>query len=144
VDVEGAPNRLRTLPSWLLGQLSARAREVTAQVLGVHGLHRSQYALLAALAEFGPQSQAALAERSGLDRSDVVTWIDELAERRLLSRQRDPADRRRNLISLSPDGRRLVGRLDKELAGAQDRLLAALPERDRRQLVALLSRALIG
>jgi DNA-binding MarR family transcriptional regulator len=142
MDVDGAPDRLRRLPSWLLGQLSVEARRTVGAVFAAHELHRSQYALLAALGEFGPQSQAELAERSGLDRSDVVRFIDELAGRRLLVRERDAADRRRNVVSVSTAGRRLLGRLDVEIAAAQDRFLARLSARERAQLVSLLRRAL--
>lgn len=142
MDVDGAPDRLRRLPSWLLGQLSVEARRTVGAVFAAHELHRSQYALLAALEEFGPQSQAELAERSGLDRSDVVRFIDELAGRRLLVRERDAADRRRNVVSVSTTGRRLLGRLDAEIAAAQDRFLARLSARERAQLVSLLRRAL--
>jgi DNA-binding MarR family transcriptional regulator len=142
VDVDSAPDRLRRLPSWLLGQLTVEARRVVGEVLGGHGLHRSQYALLAALEQFGPQSQAQLSERSGLDRSDVVRWVDELAARRLLVRRGDPDDRRRNVVSISAAGRRLLDKLDAEIGAAQDRLLGALSARERKQLVTLLSRAL--
>lgn len=142
MNVDGAPDRLRRLPSWLLGQLSGAARREVGEVFAAHALHRSQYALLAALDQFGRQSQAQLSDRSGLDRSDVVRWIDELAEGRLLVRDRDPADRRRNVVSISPAGRRLLGRLDEEIAAAQDRLLSRLAPSERAQLVALLSRAL--
>jgi len=142
VDVDGAPDRLRRLPSWLLGQLSVEARRTVGTVFAAHDLHRSQYALLAALDQFGPQSQAALSQRSGLDRSDVVRWIDELAARRLVAREQDPADRRRNVVSINTAGRRLLERLDLEVGAAQERLLAALSRTERRQLIILLTKAL--
>jgi DNA-binding MarR family transcriptional regulator len=142
VDVDGAPDRLRRLPSWLLGQLHAEARRAVWTVFAAHDLHRSQYALLAALEQFGPQSQAALSQRSGLDRSDVVRWIDELVARRLVAREQDPADRRRNVVTISAAGRRLLDRLDLEVRAAQERLLGALSPAERRQLVELLAKAL--
>jgi DNA-binding MarR family transcriptional regulator len=142
VDVNGAPTRLRRLPSWLLGQLNVEARRAISAVFAAHDLHRSQYALLAALEQFGPQSQAALSQRSGLDRSDVVRWVDELAGRRLVARAPDPADRRRNVVSINAAGRRLLDRLDLEIGAAQERLLAALSRSERRQLVQLLAKAL--
>lgn len=142
VDVAGAPDRLRRLPSWLLGQLSAEARRTLGTLFAAHDLHRSQYSLLAALDQFGPQSQAALSQRSGLDRSDVVRWIDELAARRLVAREQDPADRRRNVVSISGAGRRLLDRLDVEIGAAQEQLLAALSRTERRQLITLLAKAL--
>lgn len=142
MDVDNAPDRLTALPSWLLGQLSVVARREVADVLAAHELHRSQYALLASLQQFGATSQAQLGERSGLDRSDVVRWVDELAERGFAARERDPADRRRNVVTITAAGRRLLARLDAELQGAQDRLLAPLSAREREQLVRLLRRAL--
>jgi DNA-binding MarR family transcriptional regulator len=142
MDVENAPERLRTLPSWLLGQLSIEARAEVGGALARSGLHRSQYALLAALAEFGAASQADLGERSGLDRSDVVRWIDDLAERGFVQRTRDPEDRRRNVVALTASGRRTLTRLDGEIAKAQERLLERLSATDRNALVRLLRRAL--
>jgi DNA-binding MarR family transcriptional regulator len=144
VDVEKAPDRLRQLPSWLLGQLSAEARRLVGEVLAGQDMTRSHYALLASLEQFGPASQTALSERSGLDRSDVVRWIDDLAGRALVERSRDPQDRRRNVVSITDQGQALLGTLDGKLAGAQDRLLAALRPPEREQLVRLLSRALTG
>jgi DNA-binding MarR family transcriptional regulator len=142
VHVEGAPDRLRRLASWLIGQLNVAARRTVGVVLAAHNLHRSQYALLAALDEFGPQSQAQLSERSGLDRSDVVRWIDELVARRLVRRDQDANDRRRNVVSINTAGRRLLNGLDLELLQAQHRLLAALSVPEQRQLVGLLAKAL--
>jgi DNA-binding MarR family transcriptional regulator len=142
MDVESAPDRLRSLPSWLLGQLSVEARRVVGDVLGGQNLHRGQYAMLAALEQFGPLSQTDLSQRSGLDRSDVVRWIDDLAERDLVERVRDPQDRRRNVVSITSRGHRLLAKLDGQLRRAQDRLLHALSVQDREQLVELLKRAL--
>ena len=65
MDVENAPDRLRSLPSWLLGQASMEARRIVGGVLTAEGLHRSQYALLSSLEQFGPLSQTELSERSG-------------------------------------------------------------------------------
>ncbi len=142
VDRDNAPDRLRTLPSWLLGQLSIEARRVVGEVLARHDLHRSQYSLLASLEQFGPSNQTQLGERSGLDRSDIVRWVDALAGQGLVARERDPADRRRNVVTLTATGRRLLGRLDTELRSAQSRLLSPLSSSERGELTRLLQRAL--
>ena len=142
MDRDNAPDRLRTLPSWLLGQLSIEARKVAGEVLVKHGLHRSQYALLASLEQFGASNQTQLGERSGLDRSDIVRWVDDLADRGVVARDRDPDDRRRNVVTLTAPGRRLLGKLDTELRAAQDRLLSPLSAGERAQFTRLLQRAL--
>jgi len=142
MDVENAPQRLRALPSWLLGQVSHEARRTVGEVLAKAGLHRSQYALLAALEEFGEQSQTALSERSGLDRSDVVRWVDDLVGQRLVERTQDPGDRRRNVVSITDRGRERLKHLDAQLKRAQTELLAALTVAERARLVEMLGRVL--
>lgn len=130
------------MPSWLLGQLALEARRVGGEVLAGHRLRHGHYALLASLEEFGPLSQSVLSDRSGLDRGDVVRWIDDLETRRLVARRRDPADRRRNTVAITGTGRRLLGKMDAELRAAQSRLLRALSATEQAQLVALLTRTL--
>lgn len=136
--VDGAPRRLQSLPSWLLNQAAAAAGRVTAGVFETAGMHRSQFAVLAALDEFGPLSQAALSERTGLDPSDVVRWIDELASAGQVERTRDPADRRRNVISLTSSGRSRLQDLDRALQRAQLEFLAPLTPAQREDLTTLL------
>jgi MarR family transcriptional regulator, lower aerobic nicotinate degradation pathway regulator len=142
VDVDNAPNRLRSLPSWLLGQAAVEARRVVGDVLAGEGLHRSQYALMASLEEFGPLSQTALSDRSGLDRSDVVRWVDGLAAGGLVQRTRDPGDRRRNVISITRQGRHRLEELDARLGRAQQDLLRTLSDEERKLLIVLLGRLL--
>jgi DNA-binding MarR family transcriptional regulator len=142
VDIDNAPNRLRSLPSWLLGQAAVEARRVVGDVLAREGLHRSQYALMASLEEFGPLSQTELSDRSGLDRSDVVRWVDGLAERGLVERTRDPGDRRRNVISITRQGLHRLEELDAQIGRAQQDLLKTLSEEERKQLILLLGRLL--
>ena len=92
--------------------------------------------------EFGPASQAALGRRTSIDRSDVVAALNELADRGLVQRSADPDDRRRNVITITPAGRRQLRKLDQVLAGVQEKLLAPLSAADRARLIRLLNRLL--
>jgi DNA-binding MarR family transcriptional regulator len=98
--------------------------------------------VLASLQDFGPGSQAALSGRTGIYRSDMVGVLNELAERDLVERTPDPDDRRRNVITISPQGRRHLRRLDKVLDDLHDELLAPLSPTERDQLMQLLTRLL--
>ena len=84
------------------------------------------YAVLATLDELGPVSQAELSCRTGIYRSDLVAVIHELADRGLVERSPNPADRRRNLITLTKEGHRQLLRLDKLLADVENDVLAPL------------------
>ena len=139
VDPQKAPARLRDLPSWLVNQTSLLAQRVVAEHLhDADVAHRSHYSLLTAVAETGPTSQAELGRRIGLDRSDVTAAVNLLEQQGLLGRVPDPADRRRNLVSLSAAGERRLAELDKVVGAAQDDLLAPLSADERAELVRLL------
>ena len=51
-----------------------------------------------------------------------------------------PADRRRNVVTMTPAGRHRLRQLDRLLSGVQDRLLAPLSAAERTDLIALLTR----
>jgi len=127
------------LPSWLLTQTANHAGRIVADGFSSAGARGYHYRLLATLAEFGPASQAALGRRSGIHLSDMVAAINELADRDLVERAPDPADRRRNVISLTAAGKRQLRRLEKQLAASQDELLAPLSPDERQRLTGLLS-----
>ncbi|MBB5953513.1 DNA-binding MarR family transcriptional regulator [Saccharothrix tamanrassetensis] len=142
METRGAPARLRGTPSWLLNQTATVAQRLVADGFGAEGARRYHYSLLATLEEFGPTSQAELGRRGGVDRSDVVATVNELSERGFVERSPDPGDRRRNVVTLTEAGTAHLRHLDEVLARAQEALLAALPRKDREQLVRLLNQVL--
>jgi MarR family transcriptional regulator, lower aerobic nicotinate degradation pathway regulator len=136
------PARLRAMPTWLISQVETRAHRLLADRLGAEGARGYHFRLLAALAEFGPASQASLGRRTAMNRSDVVTAVNELVDQGLAERTGDPADRRRNIITMTQAGAARLGRLDGVLAGVQDELLAPLSAAERAQFIQLLTRIL--
>ncbi|GAB2718420.1 MarR family winged helix-turn-helix transcriptional regulator [Kitasatospora kifunensis] len=136
------PTRLRALPSRLLMQTATHADRLVSEGLAGADARKWHYAALLALQEFGPVSQAELSCRTGIYRSDLVAVINELAEREFVERAPDPADRRRNVVTITAQGRRHLRRLDKLIAGIQDELLAPLTMPERDELTRLLTRLL--
>ena len=135
-----APARLRRLPSWLINQAAIPANRLVTEGLASAGARRHHYALLTTLEEVGPGSQAALSDCSAVDRGDLVATIDELALQGLVERAPDPTDRRRNVVSITPAGKRQLRKLDRLVARLQEQWLAALSLDEREQLVRLLTR----
>jgi DNA-binding MarR family transcriptional regulator len=141
-DGRATPARLRGLPSRLLSQLTAYADRLTGEVLAGAGARKWHYAALAALQEYGPASQATLSRSTGIYSSDLVAVINELVDRGIVERVPDPADRRRNVITITPQGRQHLRRLDRLVTTSQDRLLAPLSQPERDQFTQLLTRLL--
>jgi DNA-binding MarR family transcriptional regulator len=131
---------LMAKPSWLISEISRLAHPLLTSRLATAGSRGYHYRLLAALHEFGPASQASLGRRTGMDRSDVAAAVTELVGRGLAGRTPDPADRRRNVISITPAGTAHLRRLDELLANVQDELLGPLSPAERKQLILLLNR----
>lgn len=136
------PDRLRRRASRLLSQLTTRSDRLITEGLARADARKWHYAVLASLKEHGPASQAELSRRSAIYRSDMVGVLNELAERDLVERAPDPDDRRRNIITISAQGRRHLRRLDKVLDDLHDELLAPLSPAERDQFVQLLTRLL--
>ena len=130
---------LMAKPSWLISEVSRAAHPLLTGKLATAGSRGYHYRLLAALAEFGPASQASLGRHTGMDRSDVAAAVNDLAARGLVRRVPDPADRRRNVISITPAGTAHLRRLDELLTDVQGELLAPLSPAEREQLVRLLN-----
>jgi DNA-binding MarR family transcriptional regulator len=142
-DWAGTPERLRTRPSRLLNLAAGYAQRLTGDSMATVDSRKWHYATLAALEEFGPDSQSGLSDRTGIYRSDLVATINELTARGFVVRAPDPADRRRNAITLTDEGRRHLKRLDVLLAEAEAELLAPLSEADRAEFVRILT-AIVG
>ena len=93
------------------------------------------------LCERGPLTQHALGAALSLDPSNVVGLLNELEERDLITRRRDPADRRRHIVELSDSGSAELQRAYREFGAVEDDLFKMLTAEERITLYTLLSRA---
>jgi MarR family transcriptional regulator, lower aerobic nicotinate degradation pathway regulator len=134
------PARLRRLTSWQANKVSNLGARMTARHMPLTA--RPDFAVLAALEEYGALSQADLGRRLGLDRNDVSGIVTRLESGRHVDRQTDPANRRRNVVTLTPSGKRYLEEIQRHADAAQDDLLIGLSATERRQLNELLAKLL--
>jgi len=125
----------------LLEHLARVARRTYECAMPPGGLRPRHLVALKLLSEQGAQGQRGLAEALSLDPSNVVGLLNELEERGLVVRRRDPADRRRHIVELSPAGEGELAAADGRLAHVEDQVLGALTGAERTALYALLQRA---
>jgi len=102
------------------------------------GFDPYDYSVLAILAEGAREAQATLADTLGLDPSRVVAVLDSLEQRKLVERQRDPHDRRRHVVSITPSGKRQLSRLRTTMKELEDEFFAPLDAETRERLHDLL------
>jgi DNA-binding MarR family transcriptional regulator len=67
--------------------------------------HEGLLTVLIAIDSQAPLSQQEVAGRLGVDRTTMVLLIDELENKALVRRRRDPDDRRKNVVVLTDAGR---------------------------------------
>lgn len=100
----------------------------------------TQFAVLARLAEIGPQSQNRLGRETAMDAATIKGVVDRLAKLGYVATNADPADRRRLTVSMTEAGERLFSdRVSTALAVSAD-TVAPLTADEARQLKALLLR----
>lgn len=128
----------RVLP--LLDHLARVGRRAAETSMSPGGLRPRHLIALKLLSEHGPASQQGLAEALSLDPSNVVGLLNELEERGLITRRRDPADRRRHIVELSATGQTELCLAQTRLSLVEDDLLGALSAAERATLYQLLAR----
>jgi DNA-binding MarR family transcriptional regulator len=129
---------LNAYTGFLLRKVSMAAFSGFAAACEKQGLHPMHFGLLTMLADEGPISQSALAERAGIDASTMVQRVTVLEDRGLVRRTRSARDRRLYEIALSPEGRKVLTQLRREASRSGERLFGVLSTREREQLHALL------
>ncbi len=119
----------------LLGQVSMRRlREAHAALR----LTPRQFYLLGVLEDRGPMGQSDLGLTLGTDPSILVTMLNPLEADGLISRERDPTDRRRHLVTITEAGERHLIRAAEAQREAEHELFAGLDDDQREQLRQLL------
>jgi MarR family transcriptional regulator for hemolysin len=128
------------------GQLLFRLWRVShvraADVLGSVGLTPALFALLNVIAARKGAIQQELGSVMGIDRSTMVSLIDQLESAGLAKRRPSSTDRRAREIAITPKGRRLLQRARQSVFETEDEVLAGLTAEERSELERLLRRAL--
>ena len=132
------PEELVESTLFLLKRLGFTAKGKSMSAYEEVGLHPYHYGVLIAVAEGSHATQGAIADSLGYDRGQLVGLLDELEERGLVERKRDPSDRRRHLVELTAEGKRKLKELRVLTKQVEDEFLAPLNEAQRDQLHALL------
>jgi DNA-binding MarR family transcriptional regulator len=132
------PYELVCSTSFLLKRLGWAVKDRTMEAFEAEGASPYHHAVLAVLDESPRETQATIADSLGYDRSYLVGLLDELEEAGHIERKRDPADRRRHLVSLTPSGKKQLEKLRKISRGVDDEFLAGLDAEQRKELHQLL------
>lgn len=116
-------------------------RRATESVLG---MSLKAYLALTQVREQPRISQQAFCEAVHLDPNNCVLLLNALEAEGLVERRRDPLDRRRHVVILTPHGQQTLERADHALESVEDEVLGALSRDERDTLHRLLLLAVEG
>ena len=125
----------------LIDHLARVGRRASDACMSAGCLRPRHMIALKLLGERGPMTQHAVGIALSLDPSNVVGLLNELEERGLITRRRDPADRRRHIVELSAAGSGELAQTFSQLGVVEDELFKSLTADERATLYGLLSRA---
>jgi DNA-binding MarR family transcriptional regulator len=128
----------RTRPGLLLALLGQEAMHRLRAAHTAHNLKPRQFQILGLLHDHGGLAQRDLVQEMGVAPSILVTLLNPLEADGLVARERDPVDRRRHLVTLTPAGEEQLASASRAQKETEDALFAALDDEQREQLRALL------
>lgn len=107
------PKELLESPSYQLERLRRRTRDVVEAQLAKHETTMREYWTLTCLVNADASSQSALCEMLAIDASDMVRLVDALEKHGWAKRERDPKDRRRQIVASTKKGRAAQAELNQ-------------------------------
>ncbi len=127
---------------YAVGHAAARIKIALRRVFATagHDVTPDQWVVLCRLLENEGLTQAALGERTVKDKTTITRILDRLEARELLTRRRDPDDRRSQRLYLTDAGRTLALALVPIVQAFADAAYADLTENDKTVLRDLLRR----
>ncbi len=125
---------------YLLRRAHPRATAIFQSEIGSGQLTPTQWAALVKLYDEGLLSQNHLGRLTAMDPATIQGVVRRLAKRGLIERRADDADRRCTVLTLSPAGKALVGKLRANGHRVSEAVLAPLAAGERKALLGLLKR----
>jgi MarR family transcriptional regulator, temperature-dependent positive regulator of motility len=116
-------------------------RRATEEVIGIRPKH---LIALDILREQGESTQQQLGRSLMLDPNNTVILLNDLEDAGYLLRRRDPSDRRRHIVEMTPKGARALEHAEEKLETVEDEVLGNLNGSERATLRKLLAKALEG
>lgn len=129
---------------YLIKQVELATRAGLDELTRPAGLTALQYTALTVLERQPGLTAARLARNSFVTAQSAADMVTALLHRGLIDRHRDPADRRRLVLALTDEGRRLLDQLRPDVAALEARMLMQLSAPASAELRRLLQACRVG
>lgn len=125
---------------YLLTKAAQQTTSTLNRIMKPYGLTSRHYAILVMLLYQENLQQAVIGNALRIDRTTMVRLVDELHDRALVLRERDPGDRRAYAISITPRGKETLIQISNKVNDAGLGHKGKLTEDEMRALYGLLKK----
>ena len=133
-----------TYIGYAITDVSRLMRTVFERRVRASGLTRAQWLVIARLHRHPGLSQSQIADLLEIEKASAGRLIDRMQAKGWLHRERNPADRRSQLIVLSAEGSTLARRAQTAAKTMEQGLLRRLSRAERAMLIELLAKVADG
>lgn len=130
-------------PGYLIRRAQQRAVDLFVEEVGEDGPTPRQFAILMNVYRAPGMTQTALVQASGIDRSTLTEILRRMIDRGLISRTRQEADQRANVLMITPAGEAVLGGAVAAALRSQERIMEPVLPADRDTAMRILT-ALAG
>lgn len=127
------PSALAKSPHFQIERVRRHTKDEVERTLAAHDTTMREFWILTCV-DVEPMSQRQLSELLIIDASDMVRLIDSLEKQNWVTRERDPKDRRRQIIASTKKGTKALAKLGDDVAAAEDRALEASSQKQLKSL----------
>ncbi len=138
LDWDKADSRLTGFIGYSLKRAVSIVQADLSRVLGDYDLRAVSFSALSIIVAEPGLTQTQLADALQIERSNLVTILDELARRNLIVRAPVPHDRRRHALMPTPAGRQLAETAHASVVDHERKMFAALTTGEQAELQRLL------
>jgi MarR family transcriptional regulator, lower aerobic nicotinate degradation pathway regulator len=128
------PGIAKRWPTLLMIKLGRITTHRFTEALEPYGVRPRHVAALIELRDTGELTQQSLCGRLHIDPTNMVAVLNELEQRGLATRRRDPEDRRRHIVEVSKKGLAVIDKVSKAMDEVEQELLEGLGPAEREQL----------
>jgi DNA-binding MarR family transcriptional regulator len=132
---DSTSDRLSRSPIHLLHRAGQCAGDIFHAEMKDGDLTPRQLAVLVTVAHNEGLSQTGLVDRTGIDRSTLADIVRRMQKKGLLQRRRTKEDARAYAVKLTDEGRKVLRTAEPLAKKVDERILDALPTRQREQFV---------
>jgi DNA-binding MarR family transcriptional regulator len=140
----GIPTVILDRMGFLLNRAALKQREVVEEALKPYGLIGKHLGILLLIQDKGALPQMEVGKCMYIDRTTMVSMIDDLEKLGYVERKAHPTDRRAHALYLTAKGRELLPKLYQLGIKAEKKLLAPLSSKDQMELNRILRQLVLA